>query len=127
MPALVEVADHLLELGDLLAAVAGGGVGGVGCEERHGVVAPVVRHPTRRHSGLAEELVHREQLHRADAEVLQIADDRVGAEPGVGAAQVLGDLVVELGEALDVQLVDDGVAPPVARLDVVSPVEGRRW
>ena len=45
------------------------------------------------------------------------------AEPGVRAPQLLGDPVVQLGEALDVQLVDGGVAPPGTDLAVVAPVE----
>ena len=81
-------------------------------EEADRVVAPVVGHArasaTRR---LGEELVHRQQLDRGDAEVVEVADHGAAAEPGVRAAQLLGHLVVQLGEALDVQLVDDRVAP----------------
>ena len=120
----VEVLDHLLELRDLLATVARGAVRRVRGQEADGVVAPVVDQPAVGDAGLGEEVVDGQQLDRGDAEVVEVAGDRVAAEPGVGAAQVLGDLVVELGVALDVELVDDRVAPPGAQRPVVAPVEG---
>ena len=109
----MERLDHLLELGDLLAAVAGGGVGVVRREEADRVVAPVVGQPALDQGRLADELVHRQQLDRGDAEVLEVVDDRRGRQPGVRAAQLLGHPVVQRGHALDVQLVDDAVAPAV--------------
>ena len=45
--------------------------------------------------------------------------------PGVGAAQLLGNLRVTLGEALDVRLVDDRPVPGCVRAAVVAPVEER--
>ena len=72
---------------------------------------------------LGGELLHRQQLDGGDAEVLQVVDDDRVTEAGVRPAQLLGDPVVQLGEALDVQLVDGGVAPPRADLAVVAPVE----
>ena len=65
----------------------------------------------------------RQQLDRADAEVLEVADHGVAAEAGVRAALVLGDLVVQLGVALDVQLVDDRVPPAGEQVVVALPVE----
>ena len=44
-------------------------------------------------------------------------------EPGVRAAQLLGHPVVQLRHALDVQLVDDGVAPAPLHRRVAAPVE----
>ena len=45
---------------------------------------------------------------------------------GVGAAQLLGDVGVQLGEALDVNLVEDRVCHRPARGAVIAPVEIRR-
>ena len=45
---------------------------------------------------------------------------------GVGAAQLLGDVGVQLGEALDVDLVEDRVCHRPARSAVIAPVELRR-
>jgi len=46
-----------------------------------------------------------------------------GAQPGVGAPQVLGNHRVQLGHALDVGLVDDRLVVLVVRGTVVAPVE----
>ncbi len=119
----MEGLDHRLELGDLLAAVPAGGVRRVWGEEADRVVAPVVGQPARGDLRLGDELVDRQQLDRGHAEVAQVVDDRRGREPGVRSAQLLGHPVVQLGHALDVQLVDDGVAPPASRGAVVAPVE----
>ena len=119
----VEVLHHLLELAHLLAAVARGGVRRVRGEEPDRVVAPVVRQPVLREGRLGGELLGGQQLHRGDAEVAEIVGDHPVAEAGVRPAELLGDPVVQRGEALHVQLVDRGVAPPGADLAVGAPVE----
>ena len=48
------------------------------------------------------------------------------AQAGVGAPQLLGDPVVQRGEPLDVQLVDDGVAPAAPHRRVARPSRSRR-
>ena len=122
----VQRLDHRLELVDLLAAVPGRAVAVVRREEADRVVAPVVRHAGARDVRLRGELVHRQQLDRRDAEVLEVVHRGVRGQPRVAAADLLGHLVVQLGEALDVRLVDHCVGPSVARphLLVVAPVEG---
>ena len=67
----------------------------------------------------------RQQLDGRDAQVGQVLDGRLRGQPGVAAAQVLGHVRVELGEALDVQLVDHRLVPGGARRPVVAPGEGR--
>ena len=47
--------------------------------------------------------------------VSEVVDDRRVREPGVGAAQVLGDAGVALRHALDVRLVDDRLVVRGAR------------
>ena len=47
-----------------------------------------------------DELVHRHQLDRGDAEPAQVVDHRRVGEARVGAAQLLGDLGMADGEAL---------------------------
>ena len=111
---LVQRADHRLELLHLPARGGAAAVLGVGREEADGVVAPVVGQALLDQRGVVDELVHRHQLDRGDAERLQVLDDRRVGEGGVGAAHLLGDVRVRLGEALDVRLVDDGLGVRVA-------------
>ena len=107
MPGAVERLHHPLELAHLLAARAGRRVGRVRREEADRGVAPVVREPALVQEVLVGDVVDRQQLDRRHAERRQVLDRRVGGEPGVRAAQVLGDAGVALREALHVQLVDD--------------------
>ena len=44
-------------------------------------------------------------------------------EPGIGAAQLLRNVRMQLGEAANVRLVDDGAVPRRLRRSVVAPVE----
>ena len=66
----------------------------------------------------------RQQLDRGHAEVAQVVGDRRRRQAGVRPAQVLGHPVVQGGHALDVHLVDHGVAPAAAHRGVAAPVEG---
>ena len=101
--------DHRLELLHLLAGVAHGGVVGVRREEAEGVVAPVVAQPLLEQRAVLDELVHRHQLDRGDAELREVVGHRRVGEPGVRAALLLGDVRVQLGHPLDVRLVDEGL------------------
>ena len=51
-----------------------------------------------------DELVHRHELHRGHAEVEQVLDHRVGGEPQIGAAMLLGDTRVPRRHPLDIDL-----------------------
>ena len=66
---LVQGPHHRLELRDLLAALAAGGVLVVRGEEADRVVAPVVAQPALDQMRVVDELVHRQQLDRGDAEL----------------------------------------------------------
>ncbi len=57
-------------------------------------------------------------------ELGQVPHRRVAGEARVGAAQLGRHLGMELGEALDVDLVDDGARPAGERRPVAFPVEG---
>ena len=92
-------------------------------EEADRVVAPVVHESALADRRLGAELVDGEQLDRGDAEVAQVVRDGGRREPGVRAAQLLGDAVVQLRHALDVQLVDDRVPPATLHRLVAAPVE----
>ncbi len=84
-------------------------------EEADGVVAPVVAEALLEQRVVLHELVHGHQLDGGDAELLQVLDDRRVRDARVGAALLLGDVGVRLGEALDVRLVDDGLVVGVLR------------
>ncbi len=118
----VQRADHPLELADLLPRGPGGRIGRVRGEVADGVVAPVVPQTAAQQVVLVRELVHREQFHGRDAQLHQVLDRGRVRQPGVGAAQFLGDARMQPGEAADVQLVDDGVGPRGLRPAVVLPV-----
>ena len=122
---LVQGADHGLELLHLLAADAAGRVGVVRGEEADGVVAPVVAQALLAQVAVGDELVHRHQLDRGDAEPLQVRDHRRVGQAQVGAALLVGDDRVLPGQAADVRLVDDGLVVGDARRPVQVPVEVR--
>ena len=94
-------------------------------EEAQGVVAPVVVQPLLDQVAVIQVVVDRQQLDGRHPEVGQVLDRRLGGQPGVAAPQPIGDVRVELGEALDVQLVDDRLVPGGPRRPVVAPGEGR--
>ena len=125
MPACVQGADHGLELLHLLAAAAAGRVGVVRGEEADGVVAPVVAQALLVQVAVGDELVHRHQLDRRDAEPLQVRDHRRVGQAQVGAALLVGNDRVLHGQAADVRLVDDGLVVGDARRPVQVPVEVR--
>ena len=96
-----------------------------GREEADRVVAPVVRQAALDEVVVLHELVHRHQLDGRDPELLQVLDHHGVGQRGVGAADLLGDVRVGHGEALDVRLVDDRLVVGRARVAVVLPVEER--
>ncbi|CAM5503278.1 hypothetical protein SCYAM73S_04163 [Streptomyces cyaneofuscatus] len=110
-PRSVQGVHHPLELADLAARRAGGGVVGVRGEVADGVVAPVVVQPAPQQMVLVGELVDRQQLDGRHPEPRQVVDRGRVREPGVGAAQLGRDVRVELGEAAYVEFVDDRVRP----------------
>ena len=73
---------------------------------------------------VVEEGVHRQQLDRGDAEVLEVGDHRRRGEPGVGAAQLRRQIRMAGGEPLDVELVDDRVVERGVGAAVVAPGKG---
>ncbi len=117
----VQAPHHGLELGHRLVAGRETLVGG---EEADGVVAPVVGQAALDQVPLVDVLVHRQQLHGRHAQPLQVLDGRIRCQPAVPAAQLVGHVGMLLGEALDVDLVDDRSLPGGARLPVLTPVEG---
>ena len=102
-----------------------GGVVGVRREEAEGVVAPVVAQALVEQRGVLDELVHRHQLDRGHAELLQVGGDRRVREAGVRPALLLRHVGVQLGEALDVRLVDEGLVVGDGEAAVALPVEER--
>ncbi len=115
----------LLNSSHLLAELAARCVVGMRGEERDRVVAPVVAQPLLLQHRVVQELVHRHQLDRGDADALQVVDHRGVPDRGVGAAQLLRDVGVQLGEALDVRFVDDALGVRDLGGAVTGPVEER--
>ena len=122
---VVHAAHHALEFLHLLAEVPGGGVRVVRGEEPDGVVAPVVVQALLLQGAVVHELVYRHQLDRGHAEFLQVVDDRRMRHPGIRAPLRFGDLRLQLGQALHVRLVDEGLVVRGAQRPVAGPVEER--
>ena len=118
-PGLVQRLHHGLELTEAAARA----VAHLGGEEADRVVAPVIAQAVLRETPLVDEGLHGQELDRGDAKTLQVSDDRQAGDSGVRAAQLLGHFGMALREALDVQLVDDGLVPTPARRAVVRPIE----
>ena len=125
MPGLVQVADHGLELLDLVPHIAGGAVGVLRGEEADGVVAPIVVEALLLERAVVDELVDGHQFDRGDAELLQVLNHRRVRDAGIGAALLFGDLRVQLGQAFDVGLVDDRLVVRDTQLAVAVPFEER--
>ncbi len=121
----VQLLDQGLQLIDLHAELARGGVAGLGGEEAEGAVAPVVQQQCAVHgAGPAVlelvELVDRHQLDAVDAQLFQVGD--LLADAGEGAGELDARRRVP-GEAAHVHLVDDQVFDRRLERPVALPVE----
>ncbi len=121
---VVELTHHRLELGHRAGRLVGvRRVLDVRCQESEGVVAPVVSETLIAQDEVLHELVHGHQFDGGDAQLLEVIDDHRMAQPRVRAAQVLGDVGMGRGHALDVRLVDDRLVVRTIGRPVVLPVE----
>jgi hypothetical protein len=103
----VQGLDQVLEFVETTA----GGIAWIGGEVADGIVAPVVFQSSVEQMTVVDESLYRQELHRGDAQALEVVDDRRRAQPGIGAAHFGRNMRVQAGEALDVQLIDDGLMP----------------
>ena len=92
-------------------------------EEAERVVAPIVGEALVDEMTVVQEIMHRHELDRRDAERAQVREHGLGGHPGIGAAQLLGHVRVQLRHAADVRLVDDGLVRQVRRALLAAPVE----
>ena len=106
---------HRLELVHLAAACPARAVPAVRGQEGNAVVPPVVAQPAFEEMGVLDELVHRQQLHRRDAEIGQVARHCRLSQACIGAPQLLGYVRVAPREALYMGLVDDGLVQRCSR------------
>src|SRR6185437_512076 len=82
----MERLHHAFEFADLLAAVAGAGITGIGGEEVDAVIAPVIAETLFTQRLVIDKSVNRHQLNRRDAQVLQILDRGGVRQARIGAA-----------------------------------------
>ncbi len=122
-PGRVEAADHLLELGE--REIRHAGIAPARREEGEGGVAPVVHQALVDEVAVIGEHMDRQQFDAGDAEVVDVAHDFRRREAAERAAQLLRHGRVQLGVALDVGLVQDGLVPRHVRPAVVAPGERR--
>ncbi len=99
-----------------------GGVARLGHEEAQRVVAPVVGEAPLDQMAIVEEGMDRQQLDGGDAESLEVIDHNAAAQATESAAPFGGHVIVQLGQSLDVRLVDDRVLPR----DLRALLGGRR-
>ncbi len=102
----VQSFDQSLEFPHLLADHAGNRIARVRREEADRIVAPIVGQAAIDEMFVGDELVHRHELHRGNAQRVQVLEHRRAGQSSVGTAQALGHLWVARGEAFDVQLVN---------------------
>ena len=115
--------DHLAELHDDVARGRVARVFGVRREVADRVVTPVVAQAAIEQKPVMDEVMDRHQLDGRHAEILQRRDRRRMREAGIGAANLGRQLRVPLGEALDVDLVEDRLVQRVPRRRVAVPIE----
>ena len=120
-PGVVQVRDHLLELGDLAA----GQVARVGREKGDAVVAPVVVQALVQQVLVVDERVNRQQLDTGNTQVLDVLEQFVVGQAGEGTAQLLRHSGVAHADAAGVRLVEDGALPRYLYPLVTAPGEGR--
>ena len=120
---LVQRLHHLLEFGDGGAGALVGRVVGVRREVGDRVVAPVVAQSLVGQVLVVHKVMHRHQLDGGDAQALQVPDRCRVRKTGIGAAQFGRHLRVAGGEALDVQLVNDGFVPGPLQQAISRPIE----
>ena len=118
----VQRLHHVFELAHVRLWVARGGVFGMRRKEGGGVVAPVIRQTALLEEQIVEMRVHRQKLHRGDAELSQVIGHHRLRETCVGAAQLRGHLGMRFREAAHVQLINHGVTPTRPRRRIVAPV-----
>ena len=96
----------------------------MGREEPDRVVAPVVDQAAVEQVELGDEVVHRQQLDRRDAQVLEVVgSSRDVPRPAYDPRSSAGTSGCCIGQALDVRLVDHGLLPGHVRPPIVAPVE----
>ena len=111
--------DHVLEFGNVAARE----IARIGGEKAQRLIAPEIHQPLFDQKAVVQEGLHRQQLDRGDAELLQMLQHRVRGQRQEAAR--MGHLGVKLGQALDMRLVDDRLRDRRARGVVVAPGEGR--
>ena len=92
--------DHRLELCHLRARRACRAIVRHPGEVVQRVVSPVIGKPLVHENLVVHELMDRHQLHRSDAQPLEVFECRRAGQGGVGAAQLLGNMRIQLAEAL---------------------------
>ena len=101
----VQGPHHVLELGDLPTRHSGPNGGRIlrmGSEESDGVVPPVICQAAFDQKRLRHAVVNGQQFDCRYTEVLEVVDGARGGHPGVGTADLGGDVRVLFGESFDV-------------------------
>jgi hypothetical protein len=117
-PGGVQRLDHGLEVVDRPVLV-------VRREEPDRLIAPVVAQSARNERPIVDELVYRQQLDRGHPQRDQVIEHCRVPQAGERPAGFRGHVRMQLGEALDVQLIEDRVGQCAVRAAIVAPVERR--
>ena len=116
----MQAADHRLELADGSA----GGIAWLGGKKTNGVIAPVVAETLFDKDAVINEGMYRHQLDGGNTQAFQIIDHRGCRQSSISSAQGRGNFRMQLGETLDVHLINHALVPGNARRLICSPTEG---
>ena len=94
-----------------------------GREKPHGVIAPMVVQSLGHQKPVVEKRIDRQQLHRRHPQRFQMLDQRRMPQPGIGAAQLLGNAGMQLGQRFDMRLIDHRLGQGGQRRAVALPIE----
>ena len=105
----MKAGDHLFELGQNPMRLMG--VARVGCKKADGVVTPIIAQTFAVQQIVGDEGVHRQQLDRSDAKILDVVDHGRRTQPGIRPAQLPRNAGMKLRKSPDVCFVDDRSFP----------------
>src|SRR5919106_3070272 len=112
--------DHGLELVYLTCSR----IPRLGCEEADGVISPIVVQPLLHQASIVDETMHRHELDGGNAQPFQIVDDRRRGQSRVSSPEIGRYVLDPHGQALDVDLIDDGLVPGDTWRTIIAPGKG---
>ena len=105
----------------LTNGIFGGGVSGVRRRESERVITPMIFATASIYRRFRNKLMDWQELERSNSKGLEISDGAGVTQSLIGAAFILGNLMIELGEAADMCLINDCLGPVNDRASIRDP------